>query len=150
MELITGGKADYKETACGGAVILLGRSMVVLVRPLNGRDEWLLPKGHVEINTESSANAAVREAIEETGAIISKEVPQLITTTSYEDHSSQEAKTTDWYLLTAVALMTEKSEVQPDRGRRHIGVFPLNVAVARLTYYEHRQVLTQVLGAVFE
>jgi 8-oxo-dGTP pyrophosphatase MutT (NUDIX family) len=151
LTLIPGGKPDLKEVDCGGAVILLGRGMIVLVRPLNGRDEWLLPKGHVEAE-ESAIQAAVREALEETGSVCTPEDGQPVKVTSYEDLTHNERKTTTWYLLRAAALKTEKAEVLTDRvaTRREIGIFPSIVALSRLTYQEHRDVLATVLGGSME
>jgi 8-oxo-dGTP pyrophosphatase MutT (NUDIX family) len=151
LTLIDGGKPDLKEVDCAGAVILLGRGMIVLVRPLNGRDEWLLPKGHVE-GDESSIQAAAREALEETGSICTPEDGQPIKVTSYDDLAREERKTTTWYLLRAAALKTERAEVLTDRtaSRREIGIFPSIVALSRLTYQEHRDVLATVLGGSME
>jgi 8-oxo-dGTP pyrophosphatase MutT (NUDIX family) len=151
MDLIQGGLTDYKETTCGGAVILLGRGMIVLVRPLNGRDEWLLPKGHVE-GQETTLEAAIREAQEETGAKCVEHGVGPLHTTNHTDRANKEHKTTTWHTLRAVALKSELAETLKDSavGRRHIGIFPTTVAMARLTYEEHRDVLAVAMGAEAE
>ena len=60
--------SSRREVSAGGIVWRRGPGgavQVVLVRPA-GRDAWVLPKGHVE-RGETVAEAAVREAQEETG-----------------------------------------------------------------------------------
>lgn len=134
------------QVECAGAVILIGRGMVVLVRPLDStKNEWLLPKGHVE-QGESLIDAAKREALEETGAVCAVEDPGVLKTTTHE--TTKEIKTTSWFLLRAAALKTERAEVIAEAGnpRRHIGIFPLVVGLARLTFEEHRDVLATVIG----
>lgn len=149
LTLIRGGKVDLKEVQCAGGVILLGRTMVVLVRPLNGRDEWLLPKGHVRTE-EPLIDCAIREALEETGAVCSAQDVEPISVTHLEEKG--ESKTINWFLLKAVALKTERAEWLPERqvAKRDIGIFPTIVALSRLTHQDQRDVLTQVLGGVLE
>jgi len=65
-------RALQREVSAGGVVYRRGTSgdfEVVLVRPA-GRDSWVLPKGHLEPG-ESVAEAAMREAREETGLEVS-------------------------------------------------------------------------------
>src|SRR5277367_6513859 len=65
-------RALQREVSAGGVVYrrdASGDFEVVLVRPA-GRDSWVLPKGHLEPG-ESIAEAALREAREETGLEVS-------------------------------------------------------------------------------
>jgi 8-oxo-dGTP pyrophosphatase MutT (NUDIX family) len=144
MELVPGGKPSLIPTQCAGAVVMLGR-FIVLVRPINGRDEWILPKGHIE-GLETALEAAKREAQEETGAVVSIEDPMPIKQTTYEDLQHNELKTTSWFVARAAALKTELAEGVGGQGlKRPIGIFPPLVAIARLTYQDHRDVLVTVL-----
>lgn len=142
----TGPPTDLTETECAGAVIVLGGSYVVLVRPVDpSKNEWLLPKGHVE-KAESLSDCALREAREETGAVCKLHIPEPIMTTRLV--TPKEAKTISWFILHAAALKTELAELLPERliQRREIGIFPSTVAMARLTYEEHREVLATALN----
>jgi 8-oxo-dGTP pyrophosphatase MutT (NUDIX family) len=151
MQLLEGGLSTYKDVQCAGAVILVGRGMLIVVRPLNGRKEWLLPKGHIH-EGESPLDAAIREAKEETGAVCSAEDPGPLKTTTHVDHERKEIKSTIWFLLRAAAVKSELAEtlLESATTKREIGIFPTVVAFARLTYEDHRDVLATVLGGRFE
>jgi 8-oxo-dGTP pyrophosphatase MutT (NUDIX family) len=138
-------KTEKPTVECAGGVIWLGRGMIVLVRPLNGRNEWLLPKGHIE-KGETAAQAAIREVLEETGAVCTPDSLEPIAVTTHQ--TDKEIKETTWYSLRAAALKTEKAELVVEMGLTHreIGIFPAAVALTRLTYEEHREVLCQALG----
>lgn len=149
LQVVEGGKPTLTPVDCAGAIILLGRGFVVLVRPLNGSDEWLLPKGHVE-QGETALEAAKREATEETGAAgLTVEAEGPVGESEYEDLTHLELKRTKWFLLRAATIQTEKAE-QPygawTHTRRHIGIFPVVAALAKLTYAEHRNILAGVIG----
>lgn len=156
MNLIQGGLSEpppLKKKA--GLVIIMGKALVVLVRPHDGStSEWVLPKGTIESN-ESAQEAAIREALEETGAVVAPEL-DLLTKTSrtYQviisaDESGEETEEVTWFAGRGVALKTESiTDVVFDEigGPRQIGIFPALVAVAKLTYEEHRKVLVQALS----
>jgi ADP-ribose pyrophosphatase YjhB (NUDIX family) len=57
-------------THAGGLVVRTtdGRPEVLLVRPKDGSDVWVLPKGHIE-RGELPEETAVREVAEETGVV---------------------------------------------------------------------------------
>lgn len=141
---------DKPIVICAGGVVWIGKGMVVLCRPLDSqKDEWLLPKGHLE-KGESTIDAAIREVLEETGAVCQVESSQPICVTTHE--TDKEIKEITWYAMRAAALKTERSEILVERGllHREIGIFPTLVALTRLTYEEHREVLCTALGGALE
>ncbi len=146
-EVVEGGttKVEKPIVLCAGGVVWIGKGMIVLVRPLDSSDQWLLPKGHIE-KGESEAQAAVREVMEESGAVCSLEDSQPICVTTHE--TEKEIKSITWFNLRAAALKTERAEVVVERAilHREIGIFPALVALARLTHQEHREVLCTALG----
>lgn len=138
MELIQGGKSDPPPLAkCAGAVVALGR-MIVLVRPLSGKEEWLLPKGHIEGN-ESAQEAAIREVLEECGVTLNPDKMIPIMKTFLD--APTEKKEIEWFMTAGVALNTGSMS-----DKRGVGVFPPFVALAKLTYEDQRGVLAAALG----
>ena len=63
------GAGRDEPTHAGGVVWRREQNVLrfLLVRPLDGSDVWVLPKGHIEPG-ETTAQAAVREVLEEAGA----------------------------------------------------------------------------------
>lgn len=153
FNVINGGKANQDPVElppsiiCAGVVPIIGHNFVVLVRPLDPtKDEWLLPKGHVE-EGETTIVAATREAKEEAGAVVRILSPEAVSITTFKTEKG--LKETHWFVGRVAALKTQLSEEPYGAGthtRRHIGIFPATVALARLTFEDHREVLAQVLG----
>jgi ADP-ribose pyrophosphatase YjhB (NUDIX family) len=133
-----------------GAVILLGTSHIVLVRPKD-RPEWVLPKGHIEEN-ESPTVTAVREALEETGAVLHPiDESNLIATTdrTVEDCEGHlEHEVVRWYAGRAASLLTESitDTMKESPLPRQIGIFPVMAALAKLTHESHRTVLASLFS----
>jgi 8-oxo-dGTP pyrophosphatase MutT (NUDIX family) len=62
---------------CTGVVLSPKRKRVLLVHHAR-LNRWLLPGGHVELRDPTPAATAQREVIEETGAILAPDPPQLV------------------------------------------------------------------------
>jgi glycogen(starch) synthase len=81
-----------------GAVVMIDRRCLVLRRA--DRDEWIFPKGHLE-QGESSEDAAIREAREETGLEI--EIVEELGSTRYAfGRHREQHKRVDWFLARSV------------------------------------------------
>lgn len=85
--------------AAGGVVINEGGELLMIYL----RKRWDLPKGHIE-DGESSAEAACREVLEETGveAVVVDDKPLITTLHAYDTYGRWELKYTDWWRMTAV------------------------------------------------
>lgn len=145
MELIIGGKPDLPTVQCAGTIIVLARSLIVLVRAKNHAfpNDWVLPKGHIEPG-ESAAQAAEREAKEETGVIVSLD-PTPIGTSEVDIPAHglhlAEHQTVTWFAGKASFLSTEN---QTDK--RGIGLFTPTIALAKLSWPDQRGILAQLMS----
>lgn len=106
-----------------------GEREYLLVRPSNGRDEWLLPKGHIEPG-EVARQAAEREVREEC-AVQARIVTPLGRT---EFAAPRGVARVEWF------LMRFEREVEPLEQRER-GWFGLDAALARASFEEVRTLL---------
>jgi ADP-ribose pyrophosphatase YjhB (NUDIX family) len=104
----------------------------LLVRPQDGADEWLFPKGHIEPG-EAPESAAVREVREETG-VVARMVAVLEGTVSFR------AKGED---VRAKCFLMEHLRVAAPYEAREVGWFALDEALAKLTYENSRSLLRE-------
>lgn len=118
-------------THAGGAVYWEKEDAVLclLVRPKNGADEWVLPKGHIETG-EDDTQAALREVREETGVIARLICPLL----SVQFKTSREPVKARFFLMERVS----KGESGESREIRWL---PYDEALKSLTHPESRKVL---------
>ena len=101
----------------------------LLVRPSNGNDEWVLPKGHVE-KGETTETTAVREVREEAGVVAAIEAPLG----SFEQPAKSGLALVAWY------LMRFESAVRSDE-ERAVGWFAFEEAVSKLSFETARDLL---------
>jgi len=81
-----------------GAIVMVGTRCLVLRRA--SRNEWVLPKGHLE-KDESPAEAAIREVREETGLEV-RVVAELGDTRYSFGRSAEHRKQVAWFLAEQV------------------------------------------------
>ena len=123
---------------CAGTVLFSGDRLLLLRK--RGRDEWVLPKGHVQPR-ESEADAAVRETREETGLAVM--LGPLLGTTEYEFGSARRnRKHVTWFLgevatleLTLEPIFEEAALLEPD------------AALARITHEDDRSMVSRAIAA---
>ncbi len=89
-----------KEHHSAGAVIVVDGRVLVLRR--SDRDEWVLPKGHLEPG-ERPEDAALREAREETGLDVRLLAPLGSTEFKYRTGRRANHKVVDWFAAEPVA-----------------------------------------------
>jgi 8-oxo-dGTP pyrophosphatase MutT (NUDIX family) len=120
-----------RPTHAGGVVYWPKQDAVLylLVRPTSGKDQWVLPKGHIQ-NGEDDGHAALSEVREETGITARLICPVQ----SVEFKTSRENVRARFFLVERVS-QGESSE------SRQIGWFPYRVALDALTHPESREVL---------
>ena len=116
--------------AAGGIVLRRGQSPRIAVVRLRKRDEWVLPKGHIDPG-EAPKDTAVREVREETG-VVARVVGAVAGTFSFK------AKGEDVRAL--CFLMEYLRETAADE-TREMGWFPPDTALAKLTHEESRAML---------
>ena len=131
------------ETSAGGLIIDVqaGRAVTAVIARRNrgGRQEWCLPKGHLE-GRETAEQAAVREIAEETG--ISGRVLRHLATIDYwfagDDHRVH--KVVHHFLLEATGgdLTTEND---PDHEAEDVAWVDLEDVSRRLAYPNERRIV---------
>lgn len=102
----------------------------LLVRPKNGKDEWLLPKGHIKPG-EAPEQTAAREVREETG-VIARVIGALAGTYSFRAKGEE--------VRALCFLMEYQRLVVPDE-ERETGWFSYEDAATNLTFEEGRSML---------
>jgi 8-oxo-dGTP pyrophosphatase MutT (NUDIX family) len=124
---------DARSTHAGGVVYRLKDATpeLLLVTSRYDKSIWVLPKGHIEPG-ESSDETAVRETFEEAG-VTARVIEFLTTSRQVIRGSSQQI---EYYLLEALA------EEKAHEGRK-IAWLAGETAIQRLTFNEHRAVLTK-------
>lgn len=124
---------DVGSTHAGGVVYRLTAATpeLLLVSSRFNKSIWVLPKGHIE-SGESSDQTAVREVFEEAG-VTARVVEFLTTSRQVVRGVSQQV---EYYLLERLA---------EEKGSEGRGVAWLaeDEAIQRLTFDEHRAVLTR-------
>ena len=83
-----------REHHSAGAIIVMDGRVLVLRR--SDRDEWVLPKGHLELG-ERSEDAALREAREETGLEVRLVAPLGSTEFKFRMGRRAHHKVVDWF-----------------------------------------------------
>ena len=123
-------------THAGGVVYRLKDATLELLLVSSRYDKsiWVLPKGHIE-EGESSDETAVREVFEEAG-VTARVVEFLVTAKQVVRGSSQQI---EYYLLEPLA------EEKGSEGRK-VAWLAGDAAIQRLTFDEHRAVLTKAVA----
>jgi len=124
---------DAGSTHAGGVVYRLKEATpeLLLVSSRFNKSIWVLPKGHIE-SGESSDETAVREVFEEAG-VTARVVEFLLTSQQFVRGAAQQV---EYYLLERLA------EEKASEGRK-IAWLVGDEAIRRLTFDEHRAVLTK-------
>jgi ADP-ribose pyrophosphatase YjhB (NUDIX family) len=107
----------------------------LLIRPTDGKQQWVLPKGHIEAG-ESAREAAVREVREEGG--VWARVKRDLGTTSYTTTQLNRVRI---FLMERESLEDDPAEEQPIDRNREPRWFSLDDAIDRATHEETRAIL---------
>lgn len=120
-----------KPSHAGGVVYWSkeGTILFLLVRPTDGKEEWVLPKGHIE-SAEDVQHAALREVQEESGV-----VAQIICPLPCMEFFTRGQTVRVKYFL-----MERGSQAQSQESRT-IGWFSYPDALKALTHAESKEVL---------
>ena len=108
-----------------------GAILYLLVRPRDGKEEWVLPKGHIEC-AEDVQLAALREVQEESG-IIAQVVCPL---------QCPEFRMRDQMIRVKYFLMERDFQAQSQESRA-VGWFSYPDALRALTHVESKEVLEE-------
>lgn len=133
---------DYRAAGC----VVLDASARVLVLERPARDEWRLPKGHIDAG-EDAARTALRETAEEAGyAAVALEVdlgPQVVVFA----HEGRVFRRLEHYFRARLLDGEVRSE-RPKEDRRQFIVHWLSApeALARLSYAPERNALAKALA----
>jgi len=122
--------STVEPTHAGGVVYQEGTPpLYLVVRPRRRRDEWVLPKGHIEPG-ESAEEAAVREVREETGV-----EAELVTPLGSESFDAPGGEVTvRWFLMRRL----RSAPAAEDRDRLWL---PFAEAQRHLTFANTRRLL---------
>jgi ADP-ribose pyrophosphatase YjhB (NUDIX family) len=120
-------------THAGGVVYRLEHDLVcyLLVRPRDRKDQWVLPKGHIELG-EGHGEAALREVHEEAGVVA--HIRGLVE--SVEFTTAKERVNAKFYLMERVF---ENAPAET----RDTGWFPFEEALNLLTHPESQHILKE-------
>lgn len=136
-----------RKTSAGGVVVRSDGAMeVCLIRPSGcGRRVWGLPKGGIE-NGETSAEAAVREVMEETGisAVVDRELGSIEYSFYSRERAGRIHKTVHYFLMHAIGGDTSlhDQEVREARWVR------LQDALQMMTYPNEREMVRRAATAL--
>ena len=106
-----------------------GHKEVLLVKPFPQRDNWGVPKGHIE-EGESYVQCALREVLEETG--VRPKIDESVPHYSCITRNHHEVKTVIIYLAT----LDEHQEITGDGENSEIKWFPID-SLPTLHKYQH-------------
>src|SRR5215472_9342005 len=120
-----------RPTHAGGVVYKIenGTAHYLLVRPKNGQDEWVLPKGHIQ-DGEDEGDTALREVREETGVIA-----RLICPLETVEFKTESEIVRVIFFLLEFASQADPTEIRETRW------FRARDALERLTHPQSKQVL---------
>ena len=127
--------------SAGGVLYNPATKKIYLVRK-KIRDEWLLPKGHIEEGEDIRA-AALREIKEETG-YANVELGELLGRTEFEfiENSEQEFKVVYYYFALLADDTFEQTQAQQEEGLN--GKWVLKEEALKLTKFKDvRQFITK-------
>lgn len=124
---------DGRATHAGGVVVNKKEGVVkyLIVRPQDGKNEWVLPKGHIQPR-ETHAEAALREVCEEAGAIA--RIIQFLDSVEYEDKQNQKWVKAKFYLMEMISETDREEEREQDW-------LPYQSALEALTHPEAKYLL---------
>ena len=132
-----------RELSAGGVAVRLerGQWLAALLKTEHKRGQvWVLPKGHVEANTnEGVSDAARREVQEEAGLKDLSVRDQLgITRFTFQAEDAVVRKTVHYFLM-----VTGQKELTPqaEEGLLEAAWFPLDVAIKQLEYDTDQEIV---------
>ncbi len=129
-----------KEHHSAGTVIVDDGRVLVLRR--TDRDEWVLPKGHLEPG-ERPEDAALREAREETGLEVRLVAPLGSTEFKYRMGRRAHHKVVDWFAAERIA-----GEIRLEPLFAEWQLLDEGAARARLSHREDLELVSRAVAAV--
>jgi 8-oxo-dGTP pyrophosphatase MutT (NUDIX family) len=131
-----------REHHSAGAVIVIAGRVLALRR--GDREEWVLPKGHIEPG-ERPDEAARREAREETGLDVRVVAPVGTTEFTYRLRGRANHKVIDWFLAERVG-----GEIDPEPMFSEWRLLDGPAARSRLSHPEDIELVSRALEAAVE
>lgn len=123
--------------SAGGVVLRQQEVLLIRVSDIKGRPVWSFPKGRLDAG-ETSAQAAVREVMEETGWCCRIEAELSTTEYWFQREGRRFRKTVVWFKMTPL----ERAGV-PDGEVEEVEWVEREVALRRLTYQSDVALLSQ-------